>query len=240
MYIGKSADKYKQQYGNYMTEMQLKEGIKFVQKHFYAVYPPEDQTIDEILKRFSYLVRKQNINTVVLDPYNQIQHMMASGEREDLYISRFMAKLKRFAVDHEVAVHLVAHQVTPKFTAKENYPEPNLYSIKGGGTFADKADNIIAIWRENRNTDQSDTSVTFISQKIKKQKLTGIPGRTTIDFNRNKNRYEVNGRSPLDDKVEPEQQLLSIQPNLSHDDIEKGFYGNIEARIINDDSDCPF
>ena len=143
--------------------------------------------------------------------------------------------MKRFAVEHEVAVHLVAHQTTPKFVAKENYPEPNLYTIKGGGTLADKADNIIAIWRENRNTDQNDTGVTFISQKIKKQKLTGIPGRLSLNFNRNKNRYEINGFSPLDEKSEAIQTQI-IQPNLRREDLEESFlnptpdqYGNVET-----------
>lgn len=210
MYVGKSADITQRQYNNYMTELQMKDAIQFIQNHFYAVYPQEDQTIEEILKRFSYLVRKKNINTVILDPYNQIQHMMNPGEREDLYISRFMAKLKRFAVDHGVSVHLVAHQVTPRFTAKENYPEPNLYSVKGGGTFADKADNIISIWRENRNTNQQDTSVTFISQKIKKQKLTGVPGRCILNYNRFKNRYEIDGYSPLEIKNTEVQAKLPV------------------------------
>ena len=196
-YMGKSADPTQAKYANYMTEMQIKEGMIFVNEHFFTVYPDEEQTLDEILKKFSYLIRKQNIKTVTLDPYNQIQHMMLPGEREDLYISRFMSKLKKFAVSHDVEVHLVAHQVTPKFEAGKNYPEPNIYLIKGGGTFADKADNVCAVWRENRNTDIRDTSVKFISQKIKKQKLTGLPGATVLSYDKRSNRYFINGYSPL-------------------------------------------
>lgn len=108
-----------------------------------------------------------------------------------------MSKLKKFAVSHDVEVHLVAHQVTPKFEAGKNYPEPNIYLIKGGGTFADKADNVCAVWRENRNTDIRDTSVKFISQKIKKQKLTGLPGATVLSYDKRSNRYFINGYSPL-------------------------------------------
>ena len=201
-YIGKSADIEQKRFGNYMTEYQLSEGIAFMNEHFFMVYPDDEQSLDEILRRFSYLIRRKNLKTVVLDPYNQIQHRMMAGEREDLYISRFMSKLKKFAIQHEVAVHLVAHQVTPKFEANKNYPEPNIYLIKGGGTFADKADNVCSVWRENRNTDIRDTAVKFISQKIKKQKLTGIPGTATLEYNRSKNRYLSNGVSPLDAIVE--------------------------------------
>jgi len=135
--------------------------------------------------------------TVTFDPYNQIHHLIKTGEREDLYISRFMAELKRFAVSHNVSVNLVAHQVTPAFIKGENYPEPNLYKVKGGGTFADKADNVLAVWRENRNTNISDNGVLFISQKIKKQKLTGIPGRAELMYNRRENRYYALNESPI-------------------------------------------
>ena len=197
-YIGKSADLQQKRFNNYMTEFQLVEGMKFMQDHFYVVYPEEGQTLDQLLERFSYLVRKNNVQTVTIDPYNQVQHDMLPGEREDLYISRFMSKLKKFAVKHDVALHLVAHQITPDFKSTENYPKPNLYKVKGGGTFADKADNVVIVWREHRNTDIRNTSVKFISQKIKKQKLTGIPGFTELNFDRNKNRYFENERSPFD------------------------------------------
>jgi twinkle protein len=229
-YIGKSADKENQRYGNYMTEMQLIEGMKFMQKHFFSVFPEDEQTIDEILKKFSYLVRKKNIQTVTLDPYNQIQHMMQHGEREDLYISRFMSKLKKFAVEHDVAVHLIAHQVTPDFIKNENYPEPNIYKIKGGGTFADKADNVLIVWRENRNTDIKDTSVKFISRKIKKQKLTGIPGDAILKYDRRTNRYLYLEQSPFDTVVENEQTIITeaIDPNK-----------NIEPNT-NFENECPF
>ena len=196
-YIGLSADNSQKTYKNYMTPIQMEEGMRFMNEHFFVVMPKEDQTLDEVLRLFSYLIRKKGLQTVVIDPYNQVQHNL-EGLREDLYISRFMAKLKRFAVEHNVAVHLVAHQTTPKFEAGKNYPEPNIYLIKGGGTFADKADNVCCVWRENRNTDQKDTSVKFISQKIKKQKLTGVPSSCVVNYDRFKNRYTENGVSPME------------------------------------------
>ena len=199
-----------------MSEKELLDGIDFVNEYFFSVYPNDDQSLDEILKKFSYLVRKKNIDTIVIDPYNQIQHDMRNGEREDLYISRFMSRLKKFAVDHDVAVHLIAHQVTPSFSKGENFPEPNLYKIKGGGTFADKADNILAVWREFRNTDQSNTEVKFISQKIKKQKLVGVPDCTVLNYNRNKNRYLYNNESPFERYVfieKQEEPTNQLKPN---------------------------
>jgi hypothetical protein len=43
--------------------------------------------------------------------------------------------------------------------------------------------------RPNRATDPNDTTVIIKTDKIKKQKLVGIPYEITIDFNRKRNRY---------------------------------------------------
>lgn len=224
-YVGKSADLNKKEYDNYMTEMQLEDGLKFTQNHFYSLLPEEDHTLDTLLKKFSYMIRKYGLDTVTFDPYNQIQHLMKHGEREDLYISRFMAIIKRFAVDHDICLNLVAHQKTPPVTKGENYPEPNLYSVRGGGIFSDKADNVLVVWRPNRNTDQKDTTVAFISQKIKKQKLTGKPQRVDIDYDYISNRYRDSYGNPFDNfKENPKQEEIkeydvwSLDPNKDFED----------------------
>jgi twinkle protein len=202
-----------------MNRMEIDAAMDFISEYFYSIFPEKDHSLESLLAKFSYCVRKYNVKTVTFDPYNQIHHLMKNGEREDLYISRFMSELKRFAVKHMVSVNLVAHQVTPSFIKGENYPEPNLYKIKGGGTFADKADNVLAVWRENRNTDKFDTRVVFISQKIKKQKLTGIPGRADLTYDRNQNRYfEMNGKSPIS----------TVKDNLKEFQQDVGFFDDLK------------
>ena len=127
--------------------------------------------------------------------------MMKNGEREDLYISRFMATLKRFAIDNNITIQLVAHQLTarPNPADGNRYFKPNLNNIKGGGTFADKADNVCYVWRPNRNLDFRDTNVVFGSQKIKKQKLVARPCDVDgITFDIYANRYLFNGKSPFE------------------------------------------
>ena len=109
-----------------------------------------------------------------------------------------MSQLKRFAVENKISVHLVAHQVTPQKDEKGKYYRPDINRIKGGGTFADKSDNVMFIWRPNRAVDFSDTSVIFGSQKIKKQKLVGYPQEIHgITYHRKSSRYYFNNESPF-------------------------------------------
>lgn len=196
MYIGRSSDPF---HGNLqMTLEEYKEAMDFVKKHFFIIYPKKDFQLNTIFEKAKFLVKTKGIRSLIIDPYNTIQHRMKSGEREDLYISRFMSELKRFALDQNISVNLVAHQVTPMKDNDGRYIKPDVNRIKGGGTFADKADNVMFVWRPERALDYSSTLVTFGSQKIKKQKLVGTPQEITdISFNVKEQRYYFNGKTPF-------------------------------------------
>lgn len=185
-YIGKSTDK---RFANIMTEDEYKAGADFINEHFLFVLPEDDYQLDNILSRFRYIVRRYGVNCCTIDPYNNIDHLMERGEREDLYISRFMTKLKKFSIDNDICFGLVAHQVTPMFQGKEDYPQPDIYKIKGGGTFSDKADNVMSVWRPHRKSNYSNPAVKVILGKIKKQRLVGIPGEVDFVYDVAQNRY---------------------------------------------------
>ena len=239
-YIGKSCDPYYS--NNYMSEEEYKEGLDFVNEHFFVIYPDKDFKIDTIFEKTNYLIKKRGIRTLIIDPYNTIEHLMNNGEREDLYISRFMSKLKRFSVEKQVSVNLVAHQLTAKKNDKDGgrYFRPELNNIKGGGTFADKADNVLFVWRPNRALDFKDPDVIFGSQKIKKQKLVGIPQNIDcITFNIRDQRYYLNGFSPftLHDKLRNEKKGIVIkEPELITATPEEAF----DVYVSDDDLDVPF
>lgn len=195
MYIGKSTNP---EYAHQMSLEELNQGMEFAEKHFFLIYPSKHFLLDTIFDRAKHLVRSKGINSLIIDPYNTVHHKMLSGEREDLYISRFMADLKRFAIDNKVSVHLVAHQVTPRRDDTGRYPKPDVNYVKGGSEFANKCDNLLYVWRPNRAVDFSDRSVIFGSQKIKKQKLVGYPQDISdIEFNIKDQRYYFNNVTPF-------------------------------------------
>lgn len=223
MFIGKSSDPYYS--NNYMTEEEYKEGLDFVQNNFFAIYPEKNFTIDSIFERTKYLIKKKGIRTLIIDPYNVVEHKIKSGEREDLYISRFMAQLKRFSVEYDLSVNLVAHQNTPKKNENDNgrFFKPFLTNIKGGGTFADKADNVLIVWRPNRAVDFKDREVIIESQKIKKQKLVGVPQPVTdVTFDVRQNRYLFSGITPFT-KIDAHRKGINIDelPKQDYEQIEE-------------------
>jgi twinkle protein len=239
-YIGKSCDPYYS--NNYMSEEEYKQGMNFIKDYFFVIYPDKDFKLQTIFDKAKYLVKKHGIRTLVIDPYNTIEHLTNAGEREDLYISRFMTQLKRFAIENEVSVNLVAHQVTPMKNEKDQgrYFRPELNKIKGGGTFADKADNVLYVWRPNRALDFKDPDVVFGSQKIKKQKLVGIPQNIDqITFNVREQRYYFNGVSPFTylDKVRNGTQNEIEEPKQINATLDEAFD---MYECYNNENEVPF
>lgn len=213
--IGKTTDRNSKNFQ--VTEEEYLESFKKIEDHFYFVYPEDengkpDYTIENIEKIFEYMVFNLDVKGLILDPYIKIKHDIQSGEPEHLYASRFMMDRIHFSRKHNVSYHLVMHQVTPrKDKDTGNFPEPNIYAIKGGGTFADSADNVLTIWRPNRCSDPTDNEVVFSSQKIKKHKLVGIPSSAKMKFDRQKNRYvSMDGYDYMDGSVKPKEENKEV------------------------------
>jgi len=228
MYVGKSTDKFDK---HIMGRHEYEAAIDVIKKNFFYVYPEKDFSWESVEQKLTYLIRKYGVKYVILDPYNQFDHQQGT-QREDLYISKFMAKLKRFAIINDVAVHLVCHQVTPVFINGQDYPKPNAYKIKGGGTFADKADNVCCVWRPFRCTDQFNPAVAFSSDKIKKQRLVGRPGEKLFHYEFLSNRYFINNKNPFENvKVE------QLQPTKLQENTE--FLTNYQDIITNNGNNEP-
>ena len=66
-------------------------------------------SFETIITKAKYLVKKNGIKILVIDPYNKIEHLRSQGESETEYISRFLDKISTFARQFNVLVFLVAH-----------------------------------------------------------------------------------------------------------------------------------
>lgn len=191
--LGKTTDRNNPNFN--VTENEYISALSLIENNFFFVYPEDlqgypDYTIKNIESIFEYLIFEKDVKAVIIDPYIKIKHEMEIGEQEHLYASRFMMERVHFARKHNVSYHLVMHQTTPRKDKETgNYPQPDPYYIKGGGTFADSTDNVLTVWRPNKVTDPMDDTVIITSAKIKKHKLVGYPASVKMGFSRKKNRY---------------------------------------------------
>jgi twinkle protein len=209
MFIGKSADP------NFptiqMNKAEFKKGIEFVKKHFIYVYPDEYHDKDTLFKIFKNVIIRHNVTGIIIDPINQVERLDTDAKiRDDQYISRFASQFKRFILNHNVYGVVVTHGKI-RYDEKSGIAHiPNMYrDIEGGEMTARKTDNIIAYWRPHFQNNITDSYCIVFPQKLKKQKLTGIPGQVEFTYEKKTNRYyDMEARCSFDGSIHKDKQKL--------------------------------
>lgn len=215
-YIGKSTEKH---HDNQMTKLELEKAMDFVNDHFFLIYPEKMPTPEYINHRFRELIIKHNIDGCVIDPYNQLDNdIMKKGGREDQYLSGFLTNCKKFAVEQDVFYYIIAH---PKSGIKRDgldYECPNVFDLAGGAMWNNKCDNILVTHRPFYTSDKSNPSTYFKSQKIKKQKLNGVPGDVVLNYDYFSARFtQEDGFHPLQNSKKESEY---IQPNINFYEVD--------------------
>lgn len=167
-----------------------KQAVQLLKESFFFLYvKPPDNPISRVLDQFRRIADKKDVFGFVVDPLLKFQRP-AGMDRDDQYASYIGSLSVDFCRDTNTSLHMVMHQLTPKVEMESKlYPEPSMYTMKGGGSWADGADNVLTVWRKFYAKDKLDPTVQFASQKIKRQKLVGIPQRLQMKFDRRSNRY---------------------------------------------------
>ena len=155
-------------------------------KHYYSatfkhILPEERYTLDEILEKAKFLVRRNGIKVLVIDPYNRIESDLGR-ESETNYISKILDQLTNFAQRNDVLVCLMAHP--RKINKSENADGiPTFYDINGSANFYNKADFGLIV---HRNRDEGYTLVRVA--KVKFRHL-GENGDALFKYNTENGRY---------------------------------------------------
>jgi hypothetical protein len=196
-YIGKSTEPY---HANQMTKKEYEIGKEFISEHFYYIFPETASPTPEYINYcFEFAIKKHKIDCVMVDPFNQLDNDWKKYGRDDLYISEFLSKNKRFAQTNDIIYFITGH---PKGNLEKlggNYVAPTVYEYAGGAMWNNKCDDILCYHRPFAITEPGNTECIFISQKIKKRKLTGIPGAVKMNFDIYTNRFfELDGYNPFE------------------------------------------
>lgn len=185
---------FQTQYGQRMTEEDVEDAMSYLNDHIRYIIPEEEVvSIENILKYTKLLCLQFGIRGLVIDPWNEMEHQIGKGEREDLYISRQLSNIRRFARFNGIHIWVVAHPAKPQQKNKSgDFDPPQLYDIAGGANWRNKADNGITVHRD------FDTNlVSAIVRKIRFREV-GQTGETFFKFNYASNYTAIQGE-PVDD-----------------------------------------
>ncbi|MHA1447943.1 MAG: bifunctional DNA primase/helicase [Candidatus Hodarchaeales archaeon] len=172
MVIGKSFDTEK---SNCMNESEIQKSMNYLDSRFLRLSENECWSIDDILERAEYCIRRYGIKTLTIDPYNRLRQ--ENYDREDKFIDSILAKLSSFSKKHKILVIFIAHPTK----MREGQDKPNMYSISGGASWYNMADYGIIIHRDRLVTGELSTETSVIIQKVKDTSL-GNPAGGTVNL----------------------------------------------------------
>lgn len=174
-----------------LTHGEYKQAKEHLEADFSFIAPDENFTIENILNKAKYLVRKRGIKILVIDPYNRLEDE-SNGQNETKYIKELLSKLTRFAQRNDVLVVLMAHP-TKLHKNKDGVIEPpTLYDISGSAHFFNMADFGIVVHR-----DYVANNVEVHVAKVKFKHL-GKKGVAIFKYNLDNGRY-----APADETLDP-------------------------------------
>lgn len=186
-HIQKLAEKYigKPLYGkNRMTWDEYEKAKAFINDHFNFFELDEDRNdLDALLRLIKKEIDTNGLDAFVIDPWNELTMSLNRGETETDYIGRSLSKIRRFARKNNVSAFIIAH---PKKMFKDEsgrYPIPEAYDINGSAHWYNKADNIIAVYRDDKLA-----VVNIHIQKVK-FKMHGGKGVVSMKYDKVTGRY---------------------------------------------------
>lgn len=129
----------KDEYVNYIT---------YITNNFFFIDYDKVIKLDDIIKEAELQIQVNNINVLVLDPWNCIESDRPAYQTETEYVSSVLGKLQRFAKKHNILIMLVAHPRKMEKDVNDKYKIPSAYDINGSANFYNKADYVLSVYRE--------------------------------------------------------------------------------------------
>lgn len=182
-----------------MSEQEYIDACLFIDEHIYYVYPEDSHDIHSINERFRHLVLKKGVDGVMIDPFNQLDHLQKSYQREDQYLSEVFKDIKRFALLNHISYNIIAHPKNPTYQQDKSLPIVDMYDIAGGASWGNKMDNILSYYRPNFHINKNSPEVQVYVQKLKRKRTGGQLGCFDLNLVWAKKRYaNSNQEMPCD------------------------------------------
>jgi twinkle protein len=165
--------------------VQLADAVAWLEPRVFFLLPNEGWTVSDVLQRATALVRQQGIQGLVIDPWNEFEHVRTGGLSETEYVSTTMSEIRRWARLHSAHVWVVAHPQKLYRKDDGSYPVPTPYDISGSAHFRNKADCCLTVWRDEA---AEATTTSIYVQKIRFRWIGGI-GKIELEWDRVTGRY---------------------------------------------------
>lgn len=148
---------------------------------FIAPDPDDDEAvhdIDWLLSRAETAVIRHGVRILLIDPWNEIEHVRGRDETMTEYTGRAIRAIKSFGRKFDCLVIVVAHPT--KGGAEKGPDKVGLYDVSDSAHFANKADLGVVIARAGNP--QYDLTTTIMVKKVRYQPDAGRIGSIDVTF----------------------------------------------------------
>ena len=144
--------------------------------------PEEEEVTDVrwILERATALVIQHGMKHLVIDPWNEIEHVRRRDESLTEYVGRALREIHRWKTKMQCMVTIVVHPT--KGAANKDAEDLTLYDVSDSAHFANKADLGVIVARLGDLETDNMTGV-FV-KKVRYQPNCGSIGRAQLVFDR--------------------------------------------------------
>lgn len=175
-----------------MSETEKAEADEWINRKFmFLVASDEDDvTMEWMMEKFAVAVVRYGANVIVVDPWNEMDHLRDKNETMTEYTGRCIKEFKRFCRKYGVTIIVIAHPAKMERNRDGIYPTPNLYNISDSAHWYNKADVGLVVHRGE------DGDFVRIA-KTKHHSEIGKPGDVGVFFSQNTGRYTAKGTGPV-------------------------------------------
>lgn len=179
-----------------MTKAEVETGLEWLTQRFTWLQPRQRDPMTLLATAIDWLGSDGGKKGVVLDPWNMLEHGRPSNMTETEYISLALSELTHVVREHGFHLWIVAHPAKLERGKDGRRPVPTPYDIAGSAHWYNKADNIIAVHRDQT---EDDGKVEVHVQKVRFKHI-GKVGYCELHWDKVTGRYlerDVEGRGWL-------------------------------------------
>lgn len=175
--------------GNFLDKLsdwEISQGDKWIDDNFVFIVPSEDDdvSLDWFLEKASVAVVRHGCKVVVVDPWNELDHIRPKDMSLTEYTGFAIKQFKKFAKKHGIFLIVVAHPAKVLPNKEGELPIPTLYSISDSAHWYNKADVGIVVHRLPECTK-------LIIAKVRYHDIIGKPKELDMTYDYKKNRFTI-------------------------------------------------
>ena len=144
-FVGKKFDSVSMSQEEYVQAKQR------INENMFFISPKDDFSIETILSKAKYLIRRYGIKALVIDPFNRLTLESTGFSKETDMIRDLLCRLTNFAQQNDVLIFLMAHPTKQQRNKDGVVEAPTLYDIAGSAHFFNMADYGIVVHRDRPN-----------------------------------------------------------------------------------------